>query len=49
MPANRISRILGGRRAVAADTPLRLGRWFGTSTELWMNLHQTCGLDLARP
>ena len=48
MPANRVSQILAGRRAVTADTALRLARWFGTSAELWMNLQQTYELDLAR-
>jgi antitoxin HigA-1 len=48
MPANRINQILAGRRAVTADTALRLARWFGTSPQLWMNLQQTYKLDLAR-
>lgn len=48
VPANRISQILSGRRAVTADTALRLARWFGTSPALWMNLQQTYELDLAR-
>jgi addiction module HigA family antidote len=48
VPPNRVSRILSGRRAVTADTALRLARWFGTSAELWMNLQQTYELDLAR-
>ena len=47
-PANRVSQILAGRRAITADTALRLGRWFGTSAELWMNLQQTFELDLMR-
>ncbi|MFO1056481.1 MAG: HigA family addiction module antitoxin [Dongiaceae bacterium] len=40
MLANRISGILRGTRAVTADTALRLGRYFGTSAEFWMNLQQ---------
>lgn len=48
VPANRISQILAGRRAVTADTALRLGRWLGTSAEMWMNLQKTYELDLAR-
>lgn len=48
VPSNRISQILAGRRAVTADTALRLGRWFGTSAEMWMNLQQNFELDLAR-
>ena len=48
VPANRVSQLLACRRAVTADTALRLARWFGTSAELWMNLQQTYELDLAR-
>lgn len=48
VPANLISQILAGRRAVTADTALRLGRWLGTSAEMWMNLQKTYELDLAR-
>jgi len=40
VPANRITGILHGLRAVTADTALRLGRYFGTSAEFWMNLQQ---------
>lgn len=40
VPANRITGILHGTRAVTADTALRLGRYFGTSAEFWMNLQQ---------
>ena len=48
VPADRISQIVAGKRAVTADTALRLGRWFGTSAEFWMNLQQLYELDLAR-
>jgi addiction module HigA family antidote len=48
VPANRISQILAGRRNVTADTALRLGRYFGTSPDFWMNLQKTYELDLAR-
>jgi addiction module HigA family antidote len=48
VPANRVSQILAGKRAVTADTALRLGRYFGTSPDLWMNLQKTYELDLAR-
>ena len=48
VPANRISQILAGKRSVTADTALRLGRYFGTSADLWMNLQKTYELDLAR-
>ena len=48
VPANRVSQIIAGRRAVTADTALRLGRYFGTSAELWLNLQKIYELDLAR-
>ena len=38
VPANRITAILRGDRAVSAETALRLGRCFGTGPEFWMNL-----------
>lgn len=38
VPVNRVTAILRGDRAVSADTALRLGRYFGTGPELWMNL-----------
>jgi addiction module HigA family antidote len=40
VPANRISGILGGTRAITADTALRLARYFDTSAAFWMNLQQ---------
>ncbi len=40
VPANRVTGIVHGTRAVTADTALRLGRYFGTSAEFWMNLQQ---------
>lgn len=48
VPANRISQIITGKRAVSADTALRLARYFGTTPDLWMNLQKTYDLDLAR-
>jgi addiction module HigA family antidote len=47
VPANRIYQILSGQRALTADTALRLGQWFGTSPELWMNLQKLFELRLA--
>ena len=40
VPANRVTEILNGRRAVTGDTALRLGRFFGTSGEFWLNLQK---------
>jgi addiction module HigA family antidote len=38
VPTNRITAILNGQRGISADTALRLGHWFGTSPEFWLNL-----------
>ena len=38
VPANRITSILRGERAVTAETALRLGRFLGTGPAFWMNL-----------
>ena len=48
VPANRITQIMAGKRAITADTALRLGRYFGTTAEFWMNLQKIYELDLAR-
>ena len=48
VPATRIAAILARRRGVTADTALRLGRYFGTSAELWLNLQATFELQEAR-
>jgi len=48
VPANRVSQIIAGKRAVTADTALRLGWYFGTSAELWLELQKMYELDLAR-
>lgn len=47
VPPNRVSQILRGKRDITADTALRLGRFFGTGPELWMNLQQAYDLDRA--
>lgn len=44
---NRISEILRGRRAISADTALRLARWLGTSATVWLNLQQKYDLEIA--
>jgi addiction module HigA family antidote len=38
VPPNRISEIVNGKRAVTADTALRLGKYFGVSPEIWTGL-----------
>jgi len=48
VPVNRITEIMNGQRGVTADTALRLGHWFGTSPEYWLNLQKLYELRLAR-
>lgn len=48
MPVNRVTGILNGQRGITADTALRLGHWFGTSRELWLNLQKLYELRLAQ-
>lgn len=47
VPVNRITAILNGERGVSADTALRLGRYFDTTAQFWMNLQQTWQIRLA--
>ena len=47
VPVNRITEILNGRRSITGDTALRLGRFFGTSGEFWLNLQKLYELRLA--
>jgi len=44
VPPNRVSLIVNGVRAITADTALRLGKYFGVSPELWLNLQATYDL-----
>ena len=48
VPVNRVTGIVNGQRGVTADTALRLGHWFGTSAEFWLNLQTLYELRLAR-
>src|SRR6202048_1143101 len=45
---NRIAEIVNTRRRITADTALRLGLYFGTSAEFWMNLQSRYDLKVAR-
>ena len=47
VPTNRVTEILNGRRAITADTALRLGRFFGTGPELWLKHQQRYDLKKA--
>jgi antitoxin HigA-1 len=48
VPANRITEILNGSRAVSADTSLRLGHWFGMSPDFWLKLQMMYDLRSAQ-
>jgi antitoxin HigA-1 len=48
VPARRINEIVHRKRAVSADTALRLARLFGTTAEFWMNLQALYDLECAR-
>ena len=57
VPPNRITQIIQGKRSITGDTALRLGHWFGTSAQFWLNLQsaydirvavQEAGADIAR-
>lgn len=48
VPPGRISTIVNGKRAISADTALRLSAYFGTSPELWLNLQTDYDLRIAR-
>ena len=48
VPANRISQIIAGKRAISGDTALRLGHWFGMEPQFWMNLQTQYDLALAK-
>ncbi len=47
VPANRITGILNGERSITGDTALRLGHFFGTSAEFWLNLQSIYDLRVA--
>ena len=47
VPTNRITQILNGTRAITGDTALRLGHFFGTSAQFWLNLQSLYDLRIA--
>ena len=47
VPANRVSQIIGGKRAITGDTALRFGHWFGTDAQFWINLQAQFDLAVA--
>jgi addiction module HigA family antidote len=48
VPARRINEIVLEKRGISADTALRLGRYFGTTPQFWINLQAHYELDVAR-
>src|SRR5918999_907429 len=48
VPPRRINEIVHGKRAISADTALRLARYFGTSERFWLNLQAQFDLDVER-
>jgi addiction module HigA family antidote len=48
VPPGRVSAIVAGKRAITADTALRLGRYFGVTPQFWLNLQSEHDLRLAR-
>lgn len=47
VPANRVTEILNGQRAITGDTALRLAHFFGTSAQFWLNLQSLYELRIA--
>jgi len=48
VPVTRVNDIVRGKRAITADTALRLARYFGTTPQFWMNLQANYELELAQ-
>lgn len=48
VPARRINEIVHGKRAITADTALRLSRYFGMTEQFWMNLQTRYALELEK-
>jgi addiction module HigA family antidote len=48
VPPRRVNEIVLGKRAITAGTALRLGRYFGTSEQFWLNLQTEYDLDVER-
>jgi addiction module HigA family antidote len=47
VPSNRLYQLIAGKRAMTADTALRLEQWLGVSAAFWMNLQKRYELDCA--
>lgn len=47
VPPRRVNQLVHGTRRITADTALRLGRFFGTTAEFWLNLQAGYDLEIA--
>ncbi|MGD0500211.1 MAG: HigA family addiction module antitoxin [Bryobacteraceae bacterium] len=47
VPMNRVSAIVNGKRGITVDTAMRLGRYFGTSPQFWLNLQNAYDLEVS--
>jgi addiction module HigA family antidote len=47
VPTNRVTQIIKGQRNITGDTALRLGHWFGTSAQFWLNLQSAYDIRVA--
>ena len=47
VPVNRITQIIQGKRGITGDTALRLGHWFRTSPQFWLNLQAAYDIRVA--
>lgn len=48
VPPNRVTQIIHGRRGITGDTALRLGHWFGTEPQFWLNLQCAYEIRVAK-
>jgi addiction module HigA family antidote len=48
VPPNRVSEIVNGKRAITADTALRLQRYFGVEAQFWLNLQTEYDLRMMK-
>jgi antitoxin HigA-1 len=47
VPPNRVTQIIRGSRGITGDTALRLGHWFNTSAQFWLNLQSAYDIRIA--
>ena len=47
VPPNRIGEIMNGKRSITADSALRLGKYFGVSPEIWLDLQSDYNIRMA--